>query len=118
MTSVLQIGLYLSGFFCGVLCCVLFNAVSRGVLRHSDFMIEERLVEIEAAKKLVAEGWSVGVDRRAILYNVMLLPPGVDSPFVASWLDQGLLLNHLRLSTRKARWLFPGASIRLSASGI
>ncbi|WP_038160021.1 hypothetical protein [Verrucomicrobium sp. BvORR106] len=118
MTSAIHLGLYLSGFFSGVLCCVLFNAVKSGVLRHSDFLIEERLVEIEAAKKLVAEGWSVGMDRSAILYNVILIPPGVDGPFVASWLEEGLLLNNLRLSSRQARRLFPGASIRLSASGI
>ncbi|WP_050030981.1 hypothetical protein [Verrucomicrobium sp. BvORR034] len=118
MTSVFHLGLYLSGFFCGVLCCVIIYVVRSGVLRHSDFLIEERLVEVEAARKLVAEGWSVGVDRGAILYNVMLLPPGLVDPFVESWLDAGLLLNRVRLSPRKARQLFPGASIRISARGI
>lgn len=118
MTIVLHLCLYLSGFFSGVLFCVLLNALRRGFLRHSDFLIEERLVEVESARKLVAEGWTLGLDRGASLYNVVLLPPGLDGPFVESWLDAGLLLNRVRLSARKARQLFPGASIRISAEGI
>lgn len=118
MPSVLHLGLYFSGFFSEVLFCILLNALRRGFLRHSDFLIEERLVEVEAARKLVAEGWTLGLDRGAILYNVMLLPPGRVDPFVESWLEAGLLLNRVRLSPRKACQLFPGAPIRFSSKGI